>query len=127
MQLTVLKQRIKPGPKQSIETSIQRFWSKVDMSTGRFGCWPWTGGLKEKNYGQVFFMGKSVRAHRLAYQLEFGEIPFGLFVCHLCDNPICCNPWHLTTGTAKQNTQDMIHKGRANFYHNLPNLRASTV
>lgn len=116
----------KAGPKQSIEKSIIKFWGYVDQSAGRFGCWPWTGAKKEKGYGQVYFMGKNIRAHRMAYELGVGPIPDGLFVCHVCDNPSCCNPWHLIAATAKENTQDMIHKGRANFIGNLPTVKRKT-
>lgn len=116
----------KPGPKQSLQQSVQRFWSRVDQSAGRFGCWPWTGSRKEKGYGQTYFMGKNVRTHRLAYELEYGPVPNGLLVCHFCDNPTCCNPWHLVAATAKDNTQDMISKGRANFAGNLPHMKGQT-
>ena len=47
-----------------------------------------------------------------------GEIPDDQHACHNCpdgDNPLCCNPAHLFPGTPKENTRDMIAKGRANM------------
>jgi hypothetical protein len=81
----------------------------VDPDTG---CWNWTGPLRN-GYGQVCTArSKHVLAHRAAYQLFVGEITDGLYVCHRCDNRRCMNPEHLFLGTALDNAQDMVSKGR---------------
>jgi len=53
-----------------------------------------------------------VPTHRFAWELANGPIPEGMFVCHKCDNPPCCNVDHLFLGTPKENTTDMVNKGR---------------
>ena len=56
--------------------------------------------------------GTRVRSHRLIYEQCFGEIPKGAVIRHKCDEPSCINPEHLEIGTPKDNTQDMIDRGR---------------
>lgn len=77
------------------------------------GCWEWLAGKTEAGYGK-FTLGGGVtfRAHRLMWELVFGEIPEGLCVLHTCDSPPCCNPRHLWLGTQGQNVDDMTAKGR---------------
>lgn len=66
---------------------------------------------KAKNgYG---YIGRFL-AHRVVYEGAFGPIPKGMFICHKCDNPSCINIDHLFMGTPKDNTRDMIRKGRTN-------------
>ncbi len=82
----------------------------VDPATG---CWLWTGAKDPKGYGNVWHEGRSDKAHRVAFRLTKGPIPPGMMVLHACDRPSCINPDHLHAGTAKQNTREMIERGRA--------------
>lgn len=54
--------------------------------------------------------------YRKLYQKQFGPLPSHLFVCHRCDNKLCDEPNHWFVGTAKDNTQDCIGKGRFHFH-----------
>ena len=97
---------------RSIENADDWFWSRVDCANGKESCWEWTGGRMPSGYGQISFMGRPQGAHRLAYQFAIGDIPAGFSILHRCDNPPCCNPAHLFTGTARDNAQDALAKGR---------------
>ena len=76
------------------------------------GCWSWGGSRDKYGYGILGFNNKTLKAHRVSWQIHKGEIINGLFVLHTCDNRICTNPEHLFLGTAKDNLLDMIKKGR---------------
>jgi len=72
------------------------------------GCWNWTG-VRHRGYGLIMrkaFNGRvPVRAARLFYERVNGPIPPGLTVEHLCKNPPCVNPAHLTLLTASENAR----------------------
>lgn len=88
------------------------FWSKVDRSGGPHACWPWSTGPFRSGYGVFRVNGKQRLTHRIAWEVVNGPIPDGLFVCHHCDNPPCCNPSHFFLGTNADNMADMRAKGR---------------
>lgn len=75
-------------------------------------CWVWTGARRSGGYGVLRIGRSSVPAHQLAFESRFGDMPKGMVCCHFCDNPPCCNPSHLFAGTMKDNSRDMIAKGR---------------
>ena len=96
-------------------TLSERFWSKV-LRDADTDCWVWKASRHKKTGYGKFSRGPKhagwVEAHRMAYVLVFGQIPDGLQVLHRCDNRICCNPAHLFLGTAVDNINDKVSKGR---------------
>lgn len=82
------------------------------------GCLEWSGACHKNGYGAVGIKDspfpRNAKPHRYAYYLYYGVIPKQM-VLHKCDNRKCCNPEHLFLGTAHDNTQDMIKKGRHKY------------
>jgi hypothetical protein len=111
--------KIKPGPRIGM-TMEDRFWEKVKKGNG---CWEWQGALsKQWQYGmfRVNAARPTVKAHRVSWEINVGQIPEGVNVLHKCDNPKCVRPDHLFLGTIGDNNQDMTLKerhGRMLFTH----------
>lgn len=90
-------------------TIEERFWAKVDKcgpirkrALGR--CWVWTAAVNHNGYG-IFGAsdGRSVKAHRWAYELLVGPIPKGKELHQRCRNPECVRPSHLKPVTHAEN------------------------
>jgi len=93
---------------------MQRILDRIQVSDA--GCWEFQGARRSKlGYGSICIGPKrSMSAHRAMWILMHGELETKQFVCHKCDNPLCCNPGHLFVGSLADNNRDMASKGRYN-------------
>lgn len=88
-------------------------------------CWLWTrmGSVNSKGAPEFISNKRKYTAYRLVYWLTHPEWDIDdrrLLVLHSCvdmegrnvDNPLCCNPAHLRSGTHEENMLDMMLRGR---------------
>jgi hypothetical protein len=85
-----------------MSTFPDRFWAKVDRRAPD-ECWPWLASTLPSGYGQIRRGSTTAYAHRVAYELERGPIPYGLVLDHHCRTPACVNPAHLEPVTHREN------------------------
>lgn len=97
------------------DSLADRFWKYVDK-TGE--CWIWRGHTSN-GYGRLTYHRQHLAAHHVAWELEHGPIPAGMWVLHTCEAnyPIgddthrrCVR--HLKLGTHMDNMRDMATSGR---------------
>ena len=99
------------------EDDEERFYKHV-FNKGEDVCWSWLIASDQDGYGRFFLNGRNIPAHRVAYYLATGNQPGDLKVCHICDNPPCCNPKYLFLGTSQDNVDDCIQKKRRRHLYN---------
>lgn len=98
-----LDQPLATGPDE------ERFWTKVDRSTGPDACWHWLAGISAATgYGNIWWLGRTQSAHRVAYTLLRGPIPPALTIDHLCRVRHCVNPAHLELVTQAENNRRIL-------------------
>jgi len=85
-----------------LKKRLKRLYSKITIDP-ETGCWNWSGAKGSLGYGQSWYEGRLIGAHRLMYMLLAGPIESGLVIDHLCRNPGCVNPEHLEPVTHAEN------------------------
>lgn len=96
---------------QLTRNDIGRFFTKFIIGKPD-AYWLWLAGGTVDGYGQFKIGNIKYMAHRIAYQIEYGEFDESMDICHTCDNPPCMNPAHLFAGTRQDNMEDAMVKGR---------------
>ena len=87
------------------ERDQARFYAKVALPNEQ-GCMLWLAYVDPDGYGRFNRGGKNGkidRAHRVSYELAYGEIPEGMVLDHLCRNRACVRPDHLEVVTKGEN------------------------
>jgi hypothetical protein len=89
--------------KLNMRGTIRDRMKAYTMIDDAMGCWNWVGSKTGNGYGNIHYNGKSRPAHRIMWELEYGDIPIGMDLDHLCRNPKCVNPNHLEVVTRSEN------------------------
>jgi hypothetical protein len=66
-------------------TTEERFLANTKKNWDN-DCIEWTGSKTKDGYGRFYLNGRYQLAHRVSWQIHYGDIPEGMCVCHSCDN-----------------------------------------
>lgn len=68
-----------------------------------------------QGYPVLWKDGRPQNMHRVLYMEAHGVIlPWEIHIRHTCDNTMCINLKHMVKGTAQDNTDDKVERGRLN-------------
>jgi len=97
------------GKQFTVQEQLDHYGFAVDEND----CWNWLGPINGYGYGWFSALGE----RKLVHRVMLGDIPKDKLACHTCDNRKCGNPSHLYAGTHKENTADMVKRGRQSKLH----------
>lgn len=83
--------------------NIRDFWKWIEKTDH---CWLYRGNSVINGYGRKWINNKGMMVHHIAWELTYGAIPDGMFVCHSCRNILCVNPNHLFLSKHARNKRD---------------------
>lgn len=88
-----------------MDTVIDRIMARIGETPGSLDtpCWVTSYKANPNGYVQIYVDGRYPYVHRFMYEQQFGPIPVGLQLDHLCRVRGCCNPDHLEAVTQREN------------------------
>ena len=93
----------------ALDKTEARFLAKV-AAPDENGCTLWTACVDRDGYGQFWYSGRNVKAHR--YSAGMLDWPPEIVTRHTCHTPACVNPEHLGYGSNADNVRDKVEAGR---------------
>lgn len=85
----------------------------MEQTTREGECVIFTGSKTTAGYGKIGTKNGMLSAMKVVWEHRHGPVPQGMLIRHTCDNPPCVDIDHLIIGTAKDNTRDMMLRGRS--------------
>ena len=107
----------------------ERFF-RLTIPEPNSGCLLWLGSYNKDGYGQFKVHngtrnGRTILAHRVAWELSHGLVVGDFQVLHECDTRPCVNKDHLFLGTHRDNMEARNLKGRQAFGNNHPRTKVT--
>lgn len=93
-------------------------------------CIEWPFAISTSGYGNIYFRGRHVNAHRAVCKATHGDPPESkMQAAHRCGNKSCVNPAHIRWATPVANNKDKIGHGthRRGERNNLAKLTLEEV
>jgi HNH endonuclease len=99
---------------------VRYFKAKINIDDND-KCWSWLGGKDHNGYGLFGVkrcgIRRTIKAHRLSYEIFCGPFDKILTIDHKCVNKGCVNPHHLDLVSSRENTMRCQYApATINFY-----------
>ena len=95
-----------------------RFYEQTDRVEAPFpelqgDCLLWNRGAAGSGYVTLSRFTFGHRVHVLSWEMHHGkQVSGGLFIAHLCNRPLCIQPFHLDAQTHEENMAYAVKCGR---------------
>lgn len=114
------------GSNADMNAELQRDYDPEEAFLSRIArtdsCTNWTGWISPSGYGKFKTGGKSIFAHRYAWERANGPIPEGMVIDHACHNTACVNVEHLRLATPTENTRNLSGPTANNKHSGVRNV-----